>query len=357
MNVVAPIPCRKPMSPGATFDRTRMAMAHAKLEVMDAFGRTVDYLRISITDRCDERCLYCRPESHHGWESQPDHLTAEEIVRVVHVAARLGFRKFRLTGGEPLLRPEVTDLVCAMAAIPGVECVGLSTNGTRLAKLAAPLREAGLRTVNVSLDALDPQLYRHITGGDVLDVLSGIRAAVAAGFERVKLNCVLMRGVNEGELWPLVIFAAEHRLPLRLIELMPLTRTDVLTEANFLPVGEAMQLLRQRDELVPLSERRFGWGPAKYYQLKHIGARVGFIGAMTNPHFCESCNKLRLTADGKLRPCLGDHGELDLRSALRNSASDDAVREVFLAALRQKPPEHSFRGQYQPGRPMTAIGG
>ena len=324
---------------------------------MDVFGRTVDYLRISITDRCNERCLYCMPEGYHGWERQPDHLTAEEIVRVVRVAAGLGFRKFRLTGGEPLVRRDVPDLVRAMSAIPGVECIGLSTNGTRLAALALPLREAGLRTVNVSLDALDPQVYRRVTGGDVGSVIAGIRAAMAAGFERVKLNCVLMRSVNEAELWPLVLFAAEHGLPLRLIELMPLTRTDVLAEADFLPVGEAMQLLRQRDELIPQPDRHFGWGPAKYYQLQHTGALVGFIGAMTNLHFCESCNKLRLTADGKIRPCLGDHGELDLRSALRDSSSDEAVREVFLAALHRKPLEHSFRDQYQPCRPMAAIGG
>ena len=317
------------------------------------FGRTVDYLRISITDRCNERCLYCMPAGYKGWERKPDLLTADEILRIIRVAAGMGFRKFRLTGGEPLVRREVPDLVRAMAAIPGVECLGLSTNGTRLAALAAPLRQAGLRTVNVSLDALDPQVYRRVTGGDVAAVLSGIRAAVAAGFERVKLNCVLMRGVNEGELWPLVLFAAEHGLPLRLIELMPLTRTDVLTEANFLPVGEAMEFLRQRDELLPQPDRHLGWGPAKYYQLRHTGALVGFIGALTTPHFCETCNKLRLTADGKIRPCLGDHGELDLRAA----PSDEAVRDVFLTALQRKPLEHSFRSQYQPCRPMTAIGG
>ena len=164
---------------------------------MDPFGRKVDYLRISVTDRCNERCLYCMPEGYKGWESKPDHLTAEEIVRVVRVAAGLGFRKFRLTGGEPLVRGDVPEIVRAMTGIPGVESVGLSTNGMKLAALAQPLRDAGLRTVNVSLDALDPEVYRRVTGGDVAKVLAGIRAAVAAGFERVKLNCVLMRGVNE----------------------------------------------------------------------------------------------------------------------------------------------------------------
>ena len=324
---------------------------------MDPFGRKVDYLRISVTDRCNERCLYCMPEGYKGWESNPDHLTAEEIVRVARVAAGLGFRKFRLTGGEPLVRGDVPDIVRAMAGIPGVESVGLSTNGLRLAALAQPLRAAGLRTANVSLDALDPEVYRRVTGGDVAKVLAGIRAAATAGFERVKLNCVLMRNVNETELWPLVLFAAEHGLPLRFIELMPLTSTEVLTEKNFLPCGEAMQLLAQRDELIPQPDRKLGHGPARYYLLKQTGALVGFIGAMTNEHFCEQCNKMRLTADGKVRPCLGNHIEVDLRSALRRGDGDGALQELLETALRLKPLEHQFRANYQPCRPMTAIGG
>ena len=324
---------------------------------MDPFGRKIDYLRISVTDRCNERCLYCMPEGYQGWESKPDHLTTEEIVRVVRVAAGLGFRKFRLTGGEPLVRGDVPEIVHAMTAIPGVECIGLSTNGMKLAALAKALREAGLRTVNVSLDALDPAIYHRITGGDVARALAGIRAAMDAGFERVKLNCVLMRGVNEAEIWPLVRFAAEHGLPLRLIELMPLTTTEVLTEKNFLPCGEVMQWLSRHDELIPQPECRLGHGPAKYFRLKQTGAMVGFVGALTNGHFCDNCNKMRLTADGKVRPCLGNHVEVDLRAALRSGASDGALQELLETALRVKPLEHQFRNQYQPCRPMTAIGG
>jgi cyclic pyranopterin phosphate synthase len=325
---------------------------------MDAFGRIVDYLRISVTDRCNERCLYCMPEGYKGWERQQDHLTAEEIIRVVRVAAGMGFRKFRLTGGEPLVRRDLLEIVRGMKAIPGVEVIGLSTNATKLAPLAQSLRDAGLRTVNISLDALDAEIYKRVTGGNVADVLAGIRAAVAAGFERVKLNTVLMRGVNEQQLWPLVKFAAEHGLPLRLIELMPVTTTDVLTEKNFFPVSEAMELLAGRDELIAQPSAQIGWGPAKYFKLRNTGALVGFIGAMTNLHFCETCNKMRLTADGKIRPCLGDHGELDLRETLRHDASDEAVREVLVAALGRKPLEHSFRDQlFKPNRPMTAIGG
>lgn len=324
---------------------------------MDSHGRTVDYLRISVTDRCNERCLYCMPQGYKGWEQKPDHLTADEIIRVVRVAAGMGFRKFRLTGGEPLLRGDLPEIVRGMRAVSGVKHVGLSTNGTRLATLARPLREAGVGTVNISLDALDPGIYRRVTGGDVDAVLAGIRAAVQAGYEYIKLNTVLMRGVNEAEIWPLVLFAAEHSLPLRLIELMPVTTTDVLTDKNFMGIGEAMELLRQKDELIPQPDWRPGFGPAKYYLLKHTGARIGFIGAMTNLHFCETCNKMRLTADGKVRPCLGDHGEIDLRGALRNTTNDQEVAFLLEAALQRKPLEHSFRDAYRPCRPMTAIGG
>jgi len=323
----------------------------------DPFGRIVDYLRISVTDRCNERCLYCMPEGYKGWERQADHLTAAEIIRVVRVAAGLGFRKFRLTGGEPLVRGDLVEIVRGMAAVPGVEVIGLSTNGTRLAALAALLRAAGLHTVNISLDALDPELYRSVTGGNVADVLAGIRAAVAAGFERVKINCVLMRGKNEAEIWPLVLFAAEHGLPLRFIELMPLSRTDVLTEKNFLPVGEVMRRLREKDNLIPQPERRIGHGPARYYLLERTGALVGFIGALTNLDFCESCNKVRLTADGKIRPCLGNHGEVDLRAVLRAGTDDRDVMRLFREVLANKPQAHAFRENYVPGRPMIAIGG
>jgi len=325
--------------------------------VSDPFGRTVDYLRISITDRCNERCLYCLPEGYQGWAHRSDHLTDEEILRVVRAAAGLGFRKFRLTGGEPLLRANLPEVVRAMAATPGVEAIGLSTNGTRLAALAQPLRAAGLRTVNISLDALDAAVYRRVTGGDVASVLAGIRAAVDAGFERVKLNTVLLRGLNDGELWPLVLFAAEYRLPLRFIELMPVSRADLKAEANFLPVTEVMEQLRTRDRLIPQPDHRLGHGPAKYYRLERTGALVGFIGALTHQHFCETCNRIRLTADGKVRPCLGRHGEVDLRTLLRDGASEAQLAEQLAQAIGQKPREHQFCDAYAPGRPMAAIGG
>lgn len=329
----------------------------AGLLAMQSLGRTIDYLRLSVTDRCNERCLYCRPHQYAGWNGRSEELTDAELLRIVRVAAKLGFRKFRLSGGEPLLRPGLVELVRAMAATPGVECIGISTNGLKLPALAAPLRAAGARTVNVSLDALTPAVYRRITGGPVEPVLEGIRAALEARFEFVKLNTVLMRGVNADEIWSLVRFSSENGVPLRLIELMPLTSRDVLTPANFLSVGEVMDWLRQREVLEPMPDARFGHGPAKYYRLARSGAVAGFIGAMTNPHFCDTCNKMRLTADGRLRPCLGHHEEVSLRDALADTTSDEPLRQLFLRAADRKPWEHEFREGYAPCRPMTAIGG
>jgi len=321
---------------------------------MDPFGRTIDYLRVSVTDRCNERCLYCMPEGYKGWAQKPDHLTADEIVRVVAAACQLGFRKFRLTGGEPLLRTDIVEIARQMGAMAAVKSLGLSTNGTRLDRMAKELKQAGVTSVNISLDALNPATYRQITGGDLGAALAGVQAALDVGFASLKLNCVLMRGVNEQEIWPLIDFAAERGLPLRFIELMPLTRTDVLSEANFLSVTEAMEMLSSRGRLIPQPDHRGGHGPARYYRLEPVGAMVGFIGALTTPHFCETCNKLRLTADGKLRPCLGRHGEIDLLESLR--AGKD-LSAILRQAIATKPENHEFAEVYQPGRPMTAIGG
>jgi GTP 3',8-cyclase len=323
---------------------------------MDAFGRAIDYLRISVTHRCNERCLYCRPSVMPNWRPEAEILTNGQILRLVRAACNLGFRKFRLTGGEPLERPDLPQLVAAMKQLPGVCCLGLSTNATQLEKLAQPLQQAGIRSVNISLDALDPARYRQITGGDLQPVLAGISAAIDAGFERLKLNMVAMRGVNEEDIWPLVHFAAERHLPLRFIELMPLTSREVLRDKHFLPVVDIMQRLQQRDRLDPAPDTRIGHGPARYFRLAGTGAIVGFIGALTDEHFCDRCNKMRLTADGKLRPCLGSHGEVDVRPALQ-TGDDHAVLDVFRQALAQKPWAHDFRGKYQPCRPMTAIGG
>jgi len=322
----------------------------------DSFGRTVDYLRISITDRCNERCLYCLPENYSNWLPRGEILTYDELLAIVRATVSLGFKRFRVTGGEPLIRPKVVEFVRDLIATRGVESVLLTTNGTRLPELAGPLFDAGLRRINISLDALDPAIYNAITSGDVAPVLRGIKLVKKLGFESVKLNTVLMRGRNDGEIFRLLDFAAEHDIAIRFIELMPVSLTEMLSEKNFFPITELLAQLRREDELQPLAES-FGFGPAKYFRLKKRGVTVGLIGALSDLHFCERCNKMRLTCDGKLRPCLGNHLETDLTPALRPQIDTVSLRELIRETLVQKPSEHLFRENYQPQRVMTAIGG
>jgi cyclic pyranopterin phosphate synthase len=324
--------------------------------LIDPIGRQVDYLRLSVTDRCNERCLYCLPENYSSWLPRAEILSDMELLAVVRVAVSLGFSKFRVTGGEPLIRPGIVEFIAELIATPGVESVQLTTNGTRLPQLAGPLFAAGLRRINISLDALDAEVYRAITGGDVHPVLRGLQLTREIGFESVKLNTVLMRGKNDRQILPLVQFAAEHDLVIRFIELMPVSLTEMLDATNFLPVNEVFALLQREDQLEPVAEA-IGFGPAKYFRLKKHNVVVGLIGALSDLHFCGRCNKMRLTCDGKLRPCLGNHLETDLKPALRPQLDEAALETLFHSTLAQKPVEHLFRGNYQPQRVMTAIGG
>jgi GTP 3',8-cyclase len=319
---------------------------------MDPFGRHIDYLRVSVTDRCNERCLYCMPKGYKGWADRADHLTADEIVRIVEQSTTLGFRKFRLTGGEPLVRKDIVEIARRVWDLPGVQTLGISTNGVLLKELAIPLKQAGVRSVNISLDALDPDIYQKLTGGRLDAALEGIGAAAAAGFEVVKLNCVLLRGINEDQIVPLVKFGAALGMPVRFIELMPLAPGGPIDDRHFLSVNEAMERLAAHAPLEPASSRP-GHGPARYYRCG--GALVGFIGSITCADFCKDCNKLRLTSDGKLRPCLGRHGEIDLLPALRGKTSD--ITAAFHEAIANKPENHTFADDFQVQRPMTAIGG
>lgn len=332
----------------------------------DRFGHRISYLRVSITDRCNERCQYCMPFEEQEWLPREDVLSYEEILRVIRVGASLGITKVRITGGEPLTRRDVLWFFSELQKIEGITDIGLSTNGTLLAKptpegppMAEALRERGVRTVNVSLDTLDRESYAEATGRDFLDqAITGIDAAREAGFEKIKINSVLMRHKNEHELWDLIEFARKRDLLLRFIELMPVSTTQVLSEDNFLPCGEAKKLIEFRlGKLIPRPEIRTN-GPSSYYEIAGTGQIIGFIGAMTNLHFCETCNKLRLTSEGKLRPCLGSHLEFDMREVLRNPDLDDEdVARFFLEVVDRKPEQHEFRDNYQPGRRMIAIGG
>jgi GTP 3',8-cyclase len=320
---------------------------------MDPFGRQIDYLRVSVTDRCNERCQYCMPKGYKGWAEKADHLTADEIVRVVEQSTTLGFRKFRLTGGEPLVRKDIVEIARRIWELPGVQTLGISTNGVLLKDLAMPLKQAGVRSVNISLDALDADIYQKITGGKLDAALDGIGAAKAAGFEVVKLNCVLLRGINDDQILPLVKFGAALGMPVRFIELMPLAPGGPINDSHFFSISEAMAVLAAHGPLEPASDKPHGHGPARYFKFR--GAHVGFIGSITCADFCKDCNKLRLTADGKLRPCLGRHGEIDLIPALRGDAAD--VTAAIEHAIANKPENHTFADDFQVQRPMTAIGG
>jgi cyclic pyranopterin phosphate synthase len=333
--------------------------------MQDRYGHRISYLRVSITDRCNERCAYCMPQELQEWLPRADILTYEETLRLVQVAADLGVTKIRVTGGEPLTRRDVVEFIREIPKISGIISLGVSTNGTLLAReissgrtMALALREAGVQSLNISLDTLDRHVYSQITCRDFHpQVLGGIDAAIAAGFAQIKLNTVLMRGRNENQLIPLTEFAGSRNLILRFIELMPVSTTEVLNGENFMSILEAKRLIESRyGSLIPEPSFRTN-GPATYYQLPGREQRIGFIGAMTNLHFCENCNKLRLTCDGKLRPCLGSFLEFDIMKPLRAGAGDDALRQFFLDVVDRKPLQHDFRENYQPNRKMIAIGG
>ncbi len=327
----------------------------------DRFGHHITYLRVSITDRCNERCLYCMPQDHQEWLPHADVLTFPEIERVVRVFTGLGVTKLR----EPLTRRNVLSLMETLGGIPALGEIGVSTNGSLLGRrtpagetVAAALRRYRVDSVNVSLDTLDPETFRQVTGrGYLPETFAGLQAAKEAGIPKIKLNAVLLRGRNDEHLVDLVEFAGREGFLLRFIELMPVSDSEVLSDANFLPVAEARRRLEAHlGPLVPQPEFRTN-GPAVYYRVPETNQRIGFIGAMTNLHFCETCNKMRLTCDGKIRPCLGSHLEFDLRGPLRAGASDAELRELILGVVARKPERHDFRLNYQPGRKMVAIGG
>ena len=331
----------------------------------DRFGHRISYLRVSITDRCNERCNYCMPRELQEWLPREEILSYEETLRLIRIAAELGVTKVRVTGGEPLVRRNVIDFVREIPKLPGITSLGISTNGTLLTHeavprqtMAASLCAAGVHSINISLDTLDRHLYLQITGRDLhAKVLEGIDVAISAGFDQIKLNTVLMRGRNEDQLIPLIEFAAARNLILRFIEMMPVSTTEVLSDKNFLPVAEAKRAIEKHfGNLIPETTFRTN-GPATYYQIPGRDQQIGFIGAMTNLHFCESCNKLRLTCDGKLRPCLGSYLEFDIMKPLRAGASDEELRQFFIDVVDRKPEQHDFRNNYRPDRKMIAIGG
>jgi cyclic pyranopterin phosphate synthase len=331
----------------------------AASQLIDSFGRVHRDLRISVTDRCNIRCFYCMPAENIRFLPRSEILTFEEIERFVRVVARLGIRKLRLTGGEPLVRRNLDQLIARLADVPGIEDVALTTNGILLAEQAPALKAAGLRRLNISLDAMNRQVFERISRREGFDqVLAGIFAAQRAGFERIKLNTVAIRGVNECEIVPLGKFAREHDFELRFIEFMPLDADGNWDRLQVLSGEEIRDVLEA--ELGPLEPRAVSdpSQPAVDYQFVDGVGRIGFINPVTQP-FCGDCNRLRLTAEGQVRNCLFSVEEWDARAILRGAGSDDDLADLVRASVAAKRAGHGIDSDefLKPSRAMFQIGG
>lgn len=327
---------------------------------VDAFGRAITYLRISVTDRCNLRCVYCMPKDGLQWQSLAEQLTVEEIGRVVETAAEGGVTRVRLTGGEPLVHPQIVEIVRRIAAVPLIEEVSLTTNAMLLERLAQPLADAGLKRVNVSLDTLDADKFRRITrGGKIGRVWSGIAATEQAGLAPLKLNTVIVRGLNDDELASLARLTLENEWHVRFIELMPIGNTQDWgpglppVDGRYVSAQE-MRLALSAFGLEPVSPP-VGNGPARTYRIPGALGTVGFVSPL-GEHFCKNCNRLRLTSDGKLRACLARPGEISLREALRAGQS---IHNLFRQAVAEKPAGHEMQAAIMTAaqRSMSQIGG
>jgi cyclic pyranopterin phosphate synthase len=322
--------------------------------LIDNLGRKIDYLRLSVTDRCDLRCAYCMPERFNGYEEPGHWLNFDEVERLVSLFGRLGTKRIRLTGGEPLLRRDLCSLVARLAALPGIEDLSLSTNGTQLAKQATKLRRAGVSRLNVSLDSLDRERIRTISRRDVLpDILAGLEAARAEDFRIIKINMVALAGTGEEAIDSMVGYCIERGFVLRLIEAMPVGDTG--RSVGFLDLQPVRERLQRRwglvEGVVP------GGGPARYLVSPDGKFQIGFITPISQ-HFCETCNRVRVSVDGSLYLCLGQDDKLDLRTPLRSGASDADITGTILASLRTKPARHEFRERPQRiSRVMSSTGG
>ena len=331
-------------------------MAH-----VDAYNRPISYLRISVTDRCNLRCIYCMPLEGVPWRPHAEILRYEEIETIVRAAADLGISKVRLTGGEPLVRPGIVDLVRMLARIPGVDDLAMTTNGILLPRYAAPLAEAGLQRVNVSLDTLRPERFERITRwGHLEDVLAGMEAAQRAGLEPIKVNTVVIRGMNDDEVVDLARKTLEAGWNVRFIELMPVGNGGLVDDRWRERVVTAQEIRGRIEaalgELEP-AKVSAGGGPARTYRLPGAQGTLGFITPISE-HFCYRCNRLRLTADGQLRPCLLSDQEIDLRAPLRQGAGVEQIKELLLKGIERKPMRHHLDECERPvDRVMSEIGG
>lgn len=332
-------------------------------ELLDRFGRQHTYLRISVTDRCNLRCLYCMPEEGMKFMDQDKLLSYEQIAEVVETAADLGIRKLRITGGEPLVRPDLDRLIGRLSAIPGIEEIALTTNGMLLASQAEKLKAAGLDRVNISLDTLDGARFRFISRrGGLERVFEGIEAAARAGLAPIKLNCVLLKGVNEDEIASFLRLSVVHPLHIRFIEYMPIGHDDEGWRKHYLPLSRVLEAAREAGyELEEGAAAPAGSGPSENWRIRGAAGTFGLIHPVSD-HFCKNCNRLRLTSDGHIKPCLYWMDELNVRPAL---GSKEAMRAVFARAMDIKPENHEMAallaGERQTHTPterrMSQIGG
>lgn len=317
--------------------------------MLDRYGRNITYLRLSVTELCNLRCRYCMPAGGVCKKAHEEMLTEEEIVLAVETAAELGVNKLRITGGEPLVKKNILSICERTAAVPGIREVCITTNGVLLPELAKPLREAGVKRLNISLDTLDEEKFRYITRlGSLETVLRGIEAALEAGYEKIKLNAVLIGGFNDGEIAPLAELTRRWPVDLRFIELMPMLESSEFGPEAFIPCERVLQTLPELEE-----EPRDG-GVAKLYRLPGAQGRIGLISPLSS-HFCGECNRIRLTADGKLKPCLHGKAEFPIKGLDR-----EGMREQFRAAMLAKPEWHgelSYASRSRAGRNMNTIGG
>ncbi len=323
--------------------------------LIDPFGRTIEYVRLSVTDRCDLRCSYCLPKGFKDFD-EPDHwLTFDEVERVIGIFGNLGVKRIRLTGGEPLVRKDMSNLAVRLSALAGIEDLSLSTNATRLDKHAIELKAAGISRINVSLDTLRPQRFKQITQGKLDKVMAGLMAAKQAGFRPIKINMVVMAGVNDDEVEDMVEFCIEHDFTLRFIETMPLGDTGRSASSHYVDLQTIKQRLAKRFELIPGVMP--GGGPARYVQIAGTDLKIGFITPISQ-HFCETCNRVRLSADGTLYLCLGQNDNVELRPLLRAGANDDDLRQAIVSAIAHKPERHEFNEKpEQLVRFMSLTGG
>jgi cyclic pyranopterin phosphate synthase len=326
----------------------------------DSYGRVATDLRVSLTDRCNLRCAYCMPAEGLDWLPAPEVLTGEEIVRLLRIGVEsLGITGIRFTGGEPLLRRDLDEIITATAALRPRPTISMTSNGIGLQRRAAALRQAGLDRINVSLDTLQPEVFKNLTRRDRLDdVLAGLDAAATAGLAPVKVNVVLMRGLNDGEAPALLAYCVARGYEVRFIEQMPLDAQHGWKRSDMVTADEIFASLSTTFTLSEDTERSRGSAPAETFLVNGGPARVGVIASVTRP-FCGACDRVRLTADGQIRNCLFAREESDLRAALRSGASDAEIAARWRAAVAGKLPGHGINDPsfLQPDRPMSAIGG